>query len=339
MRETELRIRWARKEFTLLRRAKGEKTSREHLNPFRESFSKGLFRKICWLLLSQLDETRYYQVTSFLKFFQKIALQKNVRNRSFTLVSNQPSQYSDLSRISGWHEGTLIWTHDIDSIKCQENLQEMLKVETEFGIFSTNHFLTRGRYSLNRALLDSVREKGHEIGLHGASHDIAFGYRSSKHLIETLKKCFKDLSGIDLKSFRAPGYGMTERAGQILHEFGFICDSSVTSGLLYGKELLSPFWLLSENKDKLIYELPVTFSDDRVMRELKLSYREQAVALAYLVEQNRKASVPVVVNIHPGLHGDLDEYRKFLFCFFENMQNRNIKIVSVTASQYVESKL
>ncbi len=77
-------------------------------------------------------------------------------------------------------------------------------------------------------LVCEIARRGHEIASHGYSHRLLFGLpkkeleeelRSSKHLLE-------DITGTEVKGFRAPGFSITEELLDLLAGSGYVYDSS-----------------------------------------------------------------------------------------------------------------
>jgi peptidoglycan-N-acetylglucosamine deacetylase len=81
-------------------------------------------------------------------------------------------------------------------------------------------------------IVKMVQEKGHEVALHGLTHDHRFSFDSMpfdmqlEHLVKG-KKILEDISGEEVVSFRAPALRVNGDTPKALAEAGFKFDSSV----------------------------------------------------------------------------------------------------------------
>jgi hypothetical protein len=63
-----------------------------------------------------------------------------------------------------------VLTHDIESLAGQEYVEVVADLEESFGFRSLFNFVPE-RYKLNHNLMDDLRQRGFEIGVHGLKHD------------------------------------------------------------------------------------------------------------------------------------------------------------------------
>jgi peptidoglycan/xylan/chitin deacetylase (PgdA/CDA1 family) len=81
---------------------------------------------------------------------------------------------------------------------------------------------------LNENAVRELYEKGHEIGMHGLTHDGKLRLDNQQELVKQLesgKRVFNDL-GVDVVSFRSPWALRSSILHSALHQAGFQVDSS-----------------------------------------------------------------------------------------------------------------
>ena len=78
-------------------------------------------------------------------------------------------------------------THDVDWETCQQAVPWVFSIEKSFGLKSTFNFLTQWHYKTDMSLVETLLANDFEIGLHGASHDIAMGARPASVLRDVLE--------------------------------------------------------------------------------------------------------------------------------------------------------
>ncbi|MCH2215554.1 MAG: polysaccharide deacetylase family protein [Flavobacteriales bacterium] len=81
-------------------------------------------------------------------------------------------------------------------------------------------------------IVKEAQKRGHEIASHGCYHDLVYelGYKKFKEDIGRSKKILEDISGVEVKGYRAPGFSLTPAASwayPALIEEGFTYSSSI----------------------------------------------------------------------------------------------------------------
>lgn len=104
--------------------------------------------------------------------------------------------------------------------------------------------------------------EGHEVALHGYKHDniLDLGETEFFKMLKTMKHAFKSEFGVDLKGYRAPHFGRTDRLAPLLKEAGFVYDTSIMPCLpipgWYGD------WKASKipyrDRETQLWELPIS---------------------------------------------------------------------------------
>jgi peptidoglycan/xylan/chitin deacetylase (PgdA/CDA1 family) len=104
-----------------------------------------------------------------------------------------------------WPEGfryALVLTHDIESNEGQKYVRAVADLEESLGFRSSFNFVPEG-YPLDMDLIDELRQRGFEIGVHGLTHDgKLFNSRAKfERSAEKINGYLRDLGAV---GFRAP---------------------------------------------------------------------------------------------------------------------------------------
>ncbi len=136
------------------------------------------------------------------------------------------------------------WFHILDSpavpnIEQWSNLESRIKGNVEKILIMLDSFSVRATFfwlgwaaERHKDILQQCCKAGHEIASHGYAHVLAYkvGKEGFKHDIEWGKKVLEDITGSDIKGFRAAGFGIkddTKWAFDIIKEVGYEYDSSI----------------------------------------------------------------------------------------------------------------
>lgn len=113
----------------------------------------------------------------------------------------------------------------------KEGLPIMLDLYEKYNIRSTFFFIAK--YAKRCPdIVTMVQKAGHEVGLHGLTHDHKFSFDTMpyemqlQHLVEG-KKILEDIAGEEVVSFRSPALRVNTDTPRALVEAGFKYDSSV----------------------------------------------------------------------------------------------------------------
>lgn len=204
----------------------------------------------------------------------------------------------DLRKQPGPSQNTIkvCLTHDIDSAACNELWTKVVEIEDRAGVRSTWNVLTAGPYDLKKRWLDKLERLGFEIGLHGDTHDMAIGLRPMGKVRDRLRSCL-DYIGRPVSGYRAPGLGISEPLLEVLHELGFLYDSSLKFRCFYttGVPINMPY-LYPEIG---IWELPLSIQDDGLFRDRRLSHKQALKIIDQIINCIRAQGGLFVLNTHP----------------------------------------
>jgi polysaccharide deacetylase family protein (PEP-CTERM system associated) len=78
-------------------------------------------------------------------------------------------------------------------------------------------------------LIRRIAEQGHEIASHGYGHDLLYNLSPDEFRadVSRCKSILEDLTGQQVRGYRAPSFSITDWAVPILQDLGFVYDSSV----------------------------------------------------------------------------------------------------------------
>jgi peptidoglycan/xylan/chitin deacetylase (PgdA/CDA1 family) len=210
--------------------------------------------------------------------------------------------------------GSVVLTHDIDWDTCYEYLPEIVKMENSYGFRSTVNILTQWWYKPDVNYLKHLQSDGFEIGLHGRTHDIGLGYRSSSKIKKELSKALDEMP-LDIRGFRSPALSVSKELFQVLLDLGFVYDSSLL--VLNRSRRGCPFvWPFVTNG---IMELPLTMQDDMLFRDTKMSIEQAVATTIERMDETLSVGGVFVLNTHPGILKDHLNYYSQLLNYIKTM--------------------
>src|SRR2546423_8988053 len=107
----------------------------------------------------------------------------------------------------------LVLTHDVEAQIGYDKLPELLRVEVEVGYRSSWNFVPENRYVVDDQLVETLREQGFEVGVHGLNHD-GRDLSSLATLRRRLPAIRRYADRWEAKGFRSPG---TLRSAELMH--------------------------------------------------------------------------------------------------------------------------
>jgi len=115
--------------------------------------------------------------------------------------------------------------------RVERNLEKILAMLDNFSVKVT-FFWLGWMAERNKGLVRKCQRAGHEIASHGYSHILAYevGPAVFRKDITRAKAILEDIIGGEVRGFRAPGFGITEKAPwafEVIREAGYGYDSSV----------------------------------------------------------------------------------------------------------------
>lgn len=118
-------------------------------------------------------------------------------------------------------------TWDSRDLRVERNTDRMLTQMAHHGVKSTC-FILGWCAEKKPALIKRIAAAGHEIASHGYGHDLVYNLKPHefKADIERSKKFLEDLTGQQVKGYRAPSFSITDWSIDVLQSLGFEYDSS-----------------------------------------------------------------------------------------------------------------
>ncbi len=233
----------------------------------------------------------------------------------------------------GWHgwpdrkQFALVITHDVETANGQAKCLDLLYLEKELG-FRSSFFFVPERYNVSSEFLDSIRNYGFEVGVHGLYHDGKL-YRSRSVFQNRAAKINRYLEEWKAVGFRSPS---------MHHKLDWICDLNIEYDASTfdtdpfepqpdGVKTIFPFWVRGNSPQKGYLELPYTLCQDFllfvILRQRDIEIWKQKL------EWIAKCGGMALVVTHPdymnfdGLKQRPDEYSVEFYREFLNHIKRN----------------
>jgi hypothetical protein len=164
-----------------------------------------------------------------------------------------------------WPHGcrfAFVLTHDVEGAKGQQHVRRVADHEERLGFRSSFNFVPES-YRVDWALLDELRSRGFEIGVHGLKHDGKL-FRSKKEFTERARAINRYLREFDAVGYRSP---LTQRqpewmqALEVTYDLSFF-DTDPYEPIGGGTMCIWPFFL------GRFVELPYTLAQDSTVVDL-----------------------------------------------------------------------
>lgn len=193
-----------------------------------------------------------------------------------------------------WPEGrqyAFVLTHDVETKEGQTFVQTVADLEESCGFRSCVNFVPE-RYALDHALIDDLRERGFEIGVHGLKHDgkLFNSHAEFMRRAERINAYLRDLEAVGFRSPLMMRHPEWLQALQIEYDLSFF-DTDPFQPMPGGVMSIWPFFV------GRFVELPYTLVQDC---DLTLVLREVTPRLwLEKVDFVEKYYGMVLLNTHP----------------------------------------
>jgi peptidoglycan/xylan/chitin deacetylase (PgdA/CDA1 family) len=200
---------------------------------------------------------------------------------------------SSLTFIDLWpdgHQYAFVLTHDIETADGQRYVREVADLESRLGFRSAFNFVPE-RYALDRPLIDELRMRGFEIGVHGLRHD-GRDFSSRKNFLRRATLMNHYLRELGAVGFRAPLTHRNPEWMQVLEiEYdGSFFDTDPYQPIAGGTMSIWPFQL------GRFVELPYTLDQDSTMAVLSQATPELWLKKVDFIRANHGMAL---LNTHP----------------------------------------
>jgi peptidoglycan/xylan/chitin deacetylase (PgdA/CDA1 family) len=122
----------------------------------------------------QLVLRGFYRAKPLIPRRAQIAARRRRASRIWRQLGRDPCQHIPSGPLNyPWPDGAqacVVLTHDVELASGQRHVELLTSIEEELGLRSCWNFVVR-RYEVDVALVKRLRERGHEIGVHGVYHD------------------------------------------------------------------------------------------------------------------------------------------------------------------------
>lgn len=211
----------------------------------------------------------YYVLKIFIPRSVQIHLRRMIVRRKMNKYKDiwpiDPKSATPPENWQGWPEGkkfALILTHDVETTKGVLNCRALMDLEEKLGFRSSFNFVT-GDYPIPEDLIDEMKQRGFEVGIHGLHHDGNL-FRSRKVFLDHAVKINESLKKYDAVGFRSPSmYHNLEW----IHELNIEYDASTFDTDPFEPQpdaagTIFPFWVPGRNGKPGYVELPYTLPQD-----------------------------------------------------------------------------
>jgi peptidoglycan/xylan/chitin deacetylase (PgdA/CDA1 family) len=176
-------------------------------------------------------------------------------------IAQEPVPY--IASWPGDHSWALVLTHDVEAQAGYDLIPRLLEIELANGYRSSWNFVPRKDYDVSEELLQSLREQGFEVGVHGLHHD-GRDVESAATVRQRLPAIRAYADRWQALGFRSPA---TLRSAELMPMLGFDYDSSFPDTAPFEPQAGGCCSWLPYMIEELV-ELPITLEQDHTVFEL-----------------------------------------------------------------------
>ncbi len=202
----------------------------------------------------------------------------------------------------GWPQNkkfAFILTHDVEHKNGKSKVKELMQIEKDLDFVSSFYFVPERDYTVEKGLLNTLKENGFEYGVHGLHHDGKL-FSSEKEFLRRAKKINQYIKDWGASGFRAPSMHHNLNwigALDIKYDLSTF-DTDPFEPQPDGVGTIFPFWVKSaRHKNGGYVEMPYTLAQDFTPLVL-LNHQDINIwksKLDWIVENGGMA----LVNVHP----------------------------------------
>jgi hypothetical protein len=175
------------------------------------------------------------------------------------------SGLSELPHLGFWpgeKQWALVLTHDVEGVEGIRNISRIAALEERYGFRSSWNFVPR-RYPFDRSIIDDLKSRGFEIGVHGLYHD-GLLFKSLETFQERLPAIHDYARQWSAAGFRSPA---THRRYEWMDQLRFAYDSSFPDTDIYEPNAGGCCWVFPFFIGNLL-EIPITLPQDHTLLEI-----------------------------------------------------------------------
>lgn len=171
----------------------------------------------------------YYHAKPFLPWSLRMAVRRffasRKRQQNKATWPIDPSTTTPPSGWSGWPDKkrfAFLLSHDVETQIGYDKISDLVDLEESLGFRSVINFIPEGQYRVSENLVQNLKNRGFEVGVHGLHHDGKL-YNSQEGFNHRAKKINQYLKIWDATGFRSP---LMHHNLDWLHKLNITYDSS-----------------------------------------------------------------------------------------------------------------
>lgn len=152
----------------------------------------------------------YYHAKPFLPWGLRMAVRRffafRKRQHHQSTWPIDPSTTLPPSDWSGWPDNkhfAFLLSHDVETQIGYDKIGQLIDLEESLGFRSVINFIPEGQYSVSDKLIQNLKARGFEVGVHGLHHDGKL-YNNQESFNRRAKKINQYLKKWDATGFRSP---------------------------------------------------------------------------------------------------------------------------------------
>lgn len=154
---------------------------------------------------------------------------------------------------AGWPDNkrfAFVLSHDVESQFGYDKIEPLIELEETLGFRSSINFIPEGQYSVSDDLIQDLKKRGFEVGVHGLHHDGKL-YNRYKTFSKRAKRINHYIEKWGAAGFRSP---LMHHRLDWIHDLNIIYDSSTFDTDPFepqpdGINTIFPFWVNNPNSN------------------------------------------------------------------------------------------
>jgi peptidoglycan/xylan/chitin deacetylase (PgdA/CDA1 family) len=117
------------------------------------------------------------------------------------ILENPDNQKRTESFYPDKNRAALILTHDVETQEGFDHIPKIFDLENSLG-FKSSWNIVPYKYKIDRGIVDSIKDAGHEIGIHGYNHDgkLYYSHRIFKERARLINRAIDEFQAVGFRS-------------------------------------------------------------------------------------------------------------------------------------------
>jgi len=215
--------------------------------------------------LTRLFYTLKPAIPRTLQLFLRRRMERYKLNKYSQIWPIDPTAGTPPHGWTGWPQNkkfALVLMHDVDTQAGHDKCYQLMDLEERLGVRSTFNFVPE-KYQISRQLLEDIKSRGFEIGVHGLKHDGKL-FASRETFLERAKRINQYLADWGTHGFSSPSMHRNlawMHALKIQYATSTF-DTDPFEPQPEGVKTIFPFWVNGTSKGQRYLELPYTMVQD-----------------------------------------------------------------------------